>query len=371
MKIPFFIQEFTNEMEKAAIHALRNESFVGGESVTKFEEEFAQYIGTKYAVSVSSGNSALQISLMACNLFHDSCLNIPAKSPGTIITPTNSFIASANCIRMSNAWPLLADVNMEDGGIDMTSRKNENRLGLEWKKATSIIPVHIYGNPCDFDSVKSFADEQNIPIIEDACQAHGAEYKGKKVGSLGDVGCFSFYPTKNMTVGGDGGMTTTNNEETALKIKSIRDNGRKTKNEFDKLGFTMRMNTVNAAIGRVQLKHLDEKNSRRREIVSIYRENLTQDCILPENKDGKSVYHQIVLKHEKRDDIRKELTANEIGSAIYYETPIHQQPIYQSYKFELPNSEKFSKLILSLPSYPQLTDDEALEICEHVNKIIA
>ena len=369
MKIPFFIQEFTEEMEEAAIHALRNESFVGGESVSKFEEEFAQYIGTKYAVSVSSGNSALQISLMALGLSHDIDKTF-RESPGTIITPTNSFIASANCIRMSNAFPLLADVNMEDGGIDMTSRKSQNSLGLKWKEATGIIPVHIYGNPCDFDSVKSFADEQNIPIIEDACQAHGAEYKGKKVGSLGDVGCFSFYPTKNMTVGGDGGMTTTDNEETALKIKSIRDNGRKTKNEFDKIGFTMRLNTVNAAIGRVQLKHLNEKTARRREIVSIYRKNLSQDCILPENKNGKSVYHQIVLKHEKRDEIRKELTDNEIGSAIYYETPIHQQPIYQSYRFELPNSEKFSKLILSLPSYPQLTNDEILEICNCVNKII-
>ena len=368
MKIPFFVQEFTDEMEEAAIHALRNESFVGGESVSKFEEEFAKYIGTKHAVSVSSGNSALQISLMALGLNRD--VETSTKGPGTIITPTNSFIASANCIRMSNAWPLLADVSMEDGGIDMTSRKNENRFGLKWEKATSIIPVHIYGNPCDFDSVKSFADEQNIPIIEDACQAHGAEYKGKKVGSLGDVGCFSFYPTKNMTVGGDGGMTTTDNEETALKIKSIRDNGRKTKNEFDKLGFTMRLNTVNAAIGRVQLKHLDEKTARRREIVSIYRENLAQDCILPENKDGKSVYHQIVVKHEKRDEIRKELADHEIGSAIYYETPIHKQPIYELYKFELPKSEKFSKLILSLPSYPQLTNEQALEICEHVNKVI-
>ena len=357
MKIPFFVQEFTDEMEEAAIHALRNESFVGGESVSKFEEEFARYTGTKYAASVSSGNGALQISLMALGIGE-----LGFRKLDKVITPTNSFIASANCIRMANAKPILTDIDMNDGSIDLSNSK---------KNVNAIIPVHIYGNPCDFDSVKSFADEQNIPIIEDACQAHGAEYKGKKVGSLGDVGCFSFYPTKNMTVGGDGGMTTTNNEETALKIKSIRDNGRKTKNEFDKLGFTMRLNTVNAAIGRVQLKHLDEKNARRREIVSIYRKNLAQDCILPENKDGKSVYHQIVLKHEKRDDIRKELTANEIGSAIYYETPIHQQQIYQSYKFELPNSEKFSKLILSLPSYPQLTNDQALEICEHVNKIIA
>ena len=351
MKIPFFVQEFTDEMEEAAIHALRNESFVGGESVTKFEEEFAKYTGTKYAASVSSGNGALQISLMALGI---------GKSH-EVITPTNSFIASANCIRMTNAKPILTDINMDDGGIDLSNIKNS---------VNAIIPVHIYGNPCNFDSVKSFAEDQKIPIIEDACQAHGAEYRGKKVGSLGDVGCFSFYPTKNMTVGGDGGMTTTDNEETALKIKSIRDNGRKTKNEFDKLGFTMRLNTVNAAIGRVQLRHLDEKTARRREIVSIYRENLTQDCILPENRDGKSVYHQIVVKHKKRDEIRKELAGNGIGSAVYYETPIHKQPIYELYKFKLPNSEKFSKLILSLPSYPQLTNDQALEICECVNKVI-
>jgi dTDP-4-amino-4,6-dideoxygalactose transaminase len=174
-----------------------------------------------------------------------------------------------------------------------------------------------------------------------------------------------------MTVAGDGGMTTTDNEEIALKIKSIRDNGRKTKNEFDKLGFTMRLNTVNAAIGRVQLKHLDEKNTRRREIVSIYRKNLANDCILPENENGKSVYHQIVIKHEKRDQIRQELTDNDIGSAIYYETPIHLQPIYQKYGYKLPNSEKFSKEIMSLPSYPSLTDDQLLVICEHVNKIIS
>jgi perosamine synthetase len=352
MKIPFFIQEFTNEMEEAAIHALRNESFVGGESVSKFEEEFAKYTGTKYAASVSSGNAALQISLMALGI----------GESHKVITPTNSFIASANCIRMTNAKPILTDIDMNDGGIDLSN--NENIVN-------AIIPVHIYGNPCDFDSVKSFAEEQKIPIIEDACQAHGAEYKGKKVGSLGDIGCFSFYPTKNMTVGGDGGMTTTDDEDIVSKIKSIRDNGRKTKNEFDKLGFTMRLNTVNAAIGRVQLKHLDEKTARRREIVSVYRKNLVQDCILPENKDGKSVYHQIVIKHKKRDEIRKELADNDIGSAIYYETPIHKQPIYQEFGYELPNSEKFSKEIMSLPSYPQLTDDQALEICEHVNKIIS
>jgi len=352
MKIPFFVQEFTDEMEEAAVDALRNESFVNGESVSKFEEEFARYIGTKYAVSVNSGNSALQLSLMALDISADS----------KVATPTNSFIASANCIRMTNAQPILTDINARDGGIDVNSIT---------EKVNAIIPVHIYGNPCDFDSVKTFAEEQKIPIIEDACQAHGATYRNKKVGSLSDVGCFSFYPTKNMTVGGDGGMSTTNNEEIADEIRSIRDNGRKTKNEFDKLGFTMRLNTVNAAIGRIQLKHLDEKNSRRREIVSIYKENLIEDCILPENANGKSVYHQIVIRHENRDEIRKKLTDNDIGSAIYYEKPIHLQPLYLEYDYKLPNSEKFAKEVLSLPSYPSLTNDHLLEICEHVNKVIS
>ena len=356
MKIPFFVQEFTNEMEESAINALRNESFVGGESVSKFEEEFAEYTGTKYAVSVSSGNAALQISLMSLGISDNS----------NVITPTNSFIASANCIRMANARPILADIDLRDGGIDISSVSS-----VDAQTANAVIPVHIYGNPCDFDSVKEIAENENFPIVEDACQAHGATYNGKKVGSLGDVGCFSFYPTKNMTVAGDGGMTTTDNEEIALKIKSIRDNGRKTKTEFDKLGFTMRLNTVNAAIGRVQLKHLDEKNTRRREIVSIYRKNLANDCILPENENGKSVYHQIVIKHQKRDQIRQELTDNDIGSAIYYETPIHLQPIYQKYDYKLPKSEKFSKEIMSLPSYPSLTNEQILIICEHVNKIIS
>ena len=162
MKIPFFVQEFTNEMEEAAIDALRNESFVNGESVSKFEEEFARYIGTKYAVSVNSGNSALQISLIALGISTDS----------KVATPTNSFIASANCIRVTNAQPILTDIDTRDGGIDVNSIT---------EKVNAVIPVHIYGNPCDFDSVKTFAEEQKIPIIEDACQAHGAKYFDKKV----------------------------------------------------------------------------------------------------------------------------------------------------------------------------------------------
>ena len=350
--IPFFVQEFSEEMKDAAIHALQNENFVGGESVIKFEEEFAEYIGTKFAIAVSSGNSALHLSLIS--------LGISVNSK--VITSTNSFIASANCIKMANAEPILADINPADGNIDLSSVKTN---------ADAIIPVHIYGNPCDFDSVISYSEQHGIPIIEDACQAHGATFKNKKVGSISDIGCFSFYPTKNMTVGGDGGMATTNNEEIAEKISSMRDNGRgETRNVFNRFGYTMRLNSVNAAIGRVQLRMLDKKNQRRREVAKLYRENLREDIILQENPDGKSVYHQIVIKHEKRDLIQKHLTEKHIQTTVHYPTPIHKQPIYESLNLKLEKSEDFSKQILSLPSYPTINDESIITVCDEINKIL-
>jgi len=353
--IPFFVPEFTKDMENAAIDALRNEKFVMGESVFKFEEEFARYTGTntgtKFAISVNSGNAALQLSLIS--------LGITEKSK--VITSTNSFVASANCILMTGAKPVLCDINYDDGNIDI---KTTN------EKPEAIIPVHIYGNPCDFDSIKSVSETHKAPIIEDACQAHGATFDHKKVGSIGDVGCFSFYPTKNMTVGGDGGMVTTNNEEIKKQIDSLRDNGRRTRTEHDKLGFTMRLNTVNAAIGRIQLQTLDEKNKRRRELASLYKKFLGDDCMLDENPKGTSVYHQIIIKHQKRDEIFSHLSKNNIGVAIHYPRPIHKQPLYENLGYNLPISEKFSNEVLSMPSFPQLKDDDVKVICEKINEVI-
>ena len=349
--IPFFVPEFTKDMENAAIDALRNEKFVMGESVFKFEEEFARYTGTKFAISVNSGNAALQLSLIS--------LGITEKSK--VITSTNSFVASANCILMTGAKPVLCDINYDDGNIDI---KTTN------EKPEAIIPVHIYGNPCDFDSIKTVSETHKAPIIEDACQAHGATFDHKKVGSIGDVGCFSFYPTKNMTVGGDGGMVTTNNEEIKKQIDSLRDNGRRTRTEHDKLGFTMRLNTVNAAIGRIQLQTLDEKNKRRRELASLYKKFLGDDCMLDENPKGTSVYHQIIIKHQKRDEIFSHLSKNNIGVAIHYPRPIHKQPLYENLGYNLPISEKFSNEVLSMPSFPQLKDDDVKVICEKINEVL-
>ena len=349
--IPFFVPEFTKDMENAAINALRNEKFVMGESVAKFEEEFARYIGTKYAISVNSGNSALQLSLLSLNIAEES----------KVITSTNSFIASANCILMTGSKPILCDINYDDGNMDIKSTN---------EKPDAIIPVHIYGNPCDLESIKNVSETYKVPIIEDACQAHGAVYEQKKVGSLGDVGCFSFYPTKNMTVCGDGGMVTTNNEEIKNEIESLRDNGRKTRTEHDKLGFTMRLNTVSAAIGRIQLQTLENKNKRRREIASLYKKFLNEDCMLSENPKGVSVYHQIVLKHKKRDEIFSHLSKNNIGIAIHYPIPIHRQPLYKNLGYNLPISEKFSNEVVSLPSYPGLEDRDVKVICEKINEVL-
>ena len=350
-RVPFFIPEFTEEMKNAAVNAFQNEKFVMGESVYKFEEEFAKYIGTKFATSVNSGNAALHLSLLA--------LGINNKS--SVITSTNSFIASANCILMTGAKPILCDIKSEDGNIDISSTD---------EKADAIIPVHIYGNPCDFDSIRRMSEESKIPIIEDACQAHGAQYFDNKVGSLGDVGCFSFYPTKNMTVGGDGGMITTNNEEIQNQVISLRDNGRKSHTTHDKLGFTMRLNTANAAIGRVQLRYLDERNSRRQKIAELYRKHLGEEYFLMENPNGSSVFHQIIFRHKKRDDIMEYLSKNEIGTTIHYPIPIHKQPLYSHLNLTLSISEEFSNQVLSLPSYPQLSDDDVKFVCETISQIL-
>jgi len=349
--IPSFISKISNEMKNAAIDALENEKFIFGESVFKFEEEFAKYIGTKHAISVNSGSSALYLSLLSKGIGKDS----------KVITSTNSFVASANTILMTGAQPILADVHNEDGNL------NINNLD---RNVDAVMPVHIYGNPCDFDSIKEFTEENSIPIIEDACQAHGAIYKGKKVGSLGTLGCFSFYPTKNMTVSGDGGMITTDDDELAGILISLRDNGRGENNRsvHERVGFTMRLNTINAAIGRVQLKKLDEFNNRRKQIAKIYSDNLENASFLKENPNGKSVFHQIIIRNEKRDELQEFLLKNNIGTAIHYPIPIHKQPIYENLNLSLPISEKFSQEVLSLPSYPQLSDNEIMAICEKINE---
>ena len=353
-KIPLCRPEFTIEMKEAAIHALENEHFVLGESVFKFEKEFAKYIGTKYAVSVNSGTSALELSMIAIGI----------KKSERVITTPNSFIATANSILMAGGMPVFSDVKQSDGNVD------ENLIKIDGEKG--IIPVHIYGNPCNIESILSIAKENNIFVVEDACQAHGAEFRGRKVGSIGDVGCFSFYSTKNMTVCGDGGMITTNREDIANTAAKLRDCGRVSKYEHDMIGFTKRLNTVNAAIGRIQLRMLDKWNSRRSDIAEIYKKILPNSYLLEKQKFGNSVYHIFAIKHPNRDNLAKHLSERGISTGIHYPIPIHKQDAYikLGYKIRLPVAEDFSRNVISLPIFPSMTNDQTKYVAESVNEVV-
>ena len=354
------------EMKAAALSALENEMMVMGESVIKFEEEFAQYCGTKYAVSTASGTAALSITMQALNIGHGS----------EVITTPFSFIATANSIVHAGADPIFADV--EDSGINLSPSKTLAKIG---PKTRAIIPVHLYGHPSRIGEFHDIAVAKGLSLIEDACQAHGAEFGGRRVGSIGDAGCFSFYPAKNMTVGGDGGMITTDNEELADAARSIRDCGRDKNSKYyhGRIGFTSRLNTVNAAIGRVQLKRLEAWTQARRWLAEKYRKELenVRDVILPplERNGEKAVYHLFVIRTKLRDQVKKRLSDSGVEAGIHYPRPIHLQvPYRQMYGYTegtFPLSESLSNEVLSLPIFPTLAEEEVVRVCETLKRSLA
>ena len=360
-RIPISRPIVTKEMTEAAANALASERLVMGESVFKFEEEFARYIGTDHAVSVSSGTDALILAMIA--------LEVRGRD---VLTTPFSFVATATSIVHAGGTPRFADVSKEDYNIDPMAIKthvDENTCG--------IMPVDIFGYPARMDEIAEAAP--NVKIIEDACQAHGASYKGKKCGSFNDVGCFSFYPTKNMTVGGDGGMVTTNDERLANDLRKLRDCGRVSRYEHDVFGFTSRLNTANAAFGRVQLRHLDEWNERRRSIARRYASNLKDiDRItLPPmgTRDIKPVFHLFAIRCDDRDALAQHLGENGIDTAVHYPIPIHMQPLYRKtygyHSGEFPISEQLSTRMLSLPMFPEMTNEQVDRVCEAINEYYA
>ena len=361
MKIPLAKPIFNEEMKEAAISALENEWYVLGESVYKFEEEFAEYCEAKRAVSTSSGTNALQMALIAAEV----------RPKEEVITSPSSFIASANVAIHVNAVPKFADIDIRTYNIDpelVEKAVNE--------KTRCLMPVYLYGRPADIDFIKDIGEERGLIVVADAAQAHGAKYKGKRVGGFADLCCFSFYSSKCMTVCGDGGMVVTNNEEKADLVAKLRDCGRRSKYEHDVVGYTSRLNNVNAAIGRVQLRHLDEWNELRRKHVRRYNKLLRDfsDIDLPPEDDSKyeSAYYLYVIRTSQRDELKDWLFKNGIQCGIHYPIPIHLQPVYMTlYGYRegaFPYSEILSKTVLSLPMFPQLTDDEIDYVCEKVSE---
>jgi dTDP-4-amino-4,6-dideoxygalactose transaminase len=358
-KIPVASPTLTDEMLEAMTDALRNERMVLGESVFKFEDEFARYIGTDHAISVSSGTDALVLTLMALNV-----------RGGEVITTPFSFVATGNAIVHAGATPIFADASRKDYNMDPAEV-------LPNRNTAAVLPVHLYGNPARMDEIREAAGSK-VKIIEDACQAHGALYKGMKAGSIGDAGCFSFYATKNMTVGGDGGMITTSDKRLADDLRKLRDCGRISRYIHDVFGFTSRLNTCNAAFGRVQLRNLDAWNERRRAIARRYSEKLKDlpEVILPSlgTKEAVPVFHLYVIQADDRDDLARYLGTKGVDTAVHYPVPIHLQPVYKdAFGFgpgSYPESETLASRVLSLPMFPSLKDEEVDYICEQIHAYV-
>jgi dTDP-4-amino-4,6-dideoxygalactose transaminase len=350
----------TEEMVEAAAAALRNERLVMGESVKRFEEEFARYIGTEHAISCSSGTNALQLALIAARVCGREVLTTPF-----------TFIASANSVIQAGATPRFSDASEADYNLDPV--KLVKAIGPE---AAGVLPVHLYGHPTDMDPLVDICRKRRMVLVEDACQAHGAVYKGRRIGGIGDMACFSFYPTKNMTVGGDGGMVTTNDDKLAKEIAKLRDCGRVSRYVHDVIGYTSRLNSCNAAVGRVQLRNLDKYNERRRELAKLYSKELKglESVRLPPlgDKQVTPVFHLYVIRCQRRDDLAKFLEDRGIEVGVHYPVPVHLQPIYQEmyhYKGgEFPVSEALSRELMSLPIFPSLREEEVKEVCDAIKR---
>jgi perosamine synthetase len=357
-KITLAMPIIDREMKKAALTALTEERLALGESVFKFEEEFARYCGCDHAVSVQSGSAALQLSLLAANL----------RTNFRCITSSASFVSTANSILHAGGLPEFADISPESNCID------PGKLSSITSRCSAIMPVHLYGYPADMVRVNELAARRNLRVVEDACQAHGASINSRKVGSWGDFGCFSFYPSKNITVGGDGGMITTNNEKGAEKLRKLRDCGRKSKYVHDVIGFNSRLNNVNAAIGRIQLQRLDSWNENRRKMAYSYDKRLrgVRGVVLPLLGNGniQPSHHLYVIRTKARNRLKRWLEDAGIECGIHYPLPIHLQPAYRSnpriHRRSLPNTERLCRTCLSLPMHQYLTSKEVDYVADRV-----
>jgi len=342
-----------NEMEE--IKAVLDSGILAqGETVAKFEEEFAKYVGTDYGIAVNSGTSGLHTALAAQGV----------KEGDEVITTPFSFIATATSILMQRAKPVFCDIDPRTYNIDP-----ERIQEAITDRTKAIVVVHLYGLPCDMKPIMEIAESNGLKVIEDACQAHGAEYNGKKAGSLGDVGVFSFYPTKNMTTG-EGGMITTSNPDIAEKARMIRNHGQSERYVHPILGYNYRMTNLAAAIGLSQLKMIDQFNEKRRENARYYDKNL--NCDTPFVPAGRRhVYHQYTIQVDGRDRFLKHLEEVGVGYGVHYPISIHKQPLMKEYNGQsFPKAEEASKRVVSIPVHPALTDEERDQVARVVNEYV-
>jgi dTDP-4-amino-4,6-dideoxygalactose transaminase len=352
------------EVRAAACAAINSGRYILGASCAGFERRFSGYVNMSHGVLANSATSVMQLALLALGIGPDDEVIVPSLTAFPTIEP----------ILHVGAVPVFADV-------DDTATLDPVRIAERITRRTrAIMPVHLYGNPANMAEIARLARTHRLTLLEDACQAHGAEYARKKCGSFGHAGFFSFYPSKNLTFLGDGGIMVTGDQELALRVRMLRDHGRKSKYLHDFAGFNMRANEIQAAIGLVQLGHLDEFNNRRRHIAARYRALLKDvPLVLPvEQPRGRHVYHMFVVRTPRRDDLARYLAAHGIETGVHYPVPCHKQPAMRNHpaarrwkSSRLPHTEACCREVLSLPMHPFLTGAQITSIAGWIRRFFA
>jgi dTDP-4-amino-4,6-dideoxygalactose transaminase len=367
MKVPFLdlksqYESIKDEIDTAIGQVIEKTAFVGGPFVKKFEEEFADYCECKHATGVSSGTSAIWLVLMGLGV----------GQGDEVITVPNTYIATAEAISMCGAKPVFVDI------VDQTYNMNPALLEKAITPRTkAVIPVHLYGQMADMDPIIECAQKHGLFVIEDACQAHGAKYKGRLAGSIGDAGCFSFYPGKNLGAYGDAGAVVTNNLELIEKINLVKDHGQPKKYYHDIIGWNARLDGIQGAVLSVKLKYLDKWNDARRNNAKLYTDLLADidGTVTPYIADySKHVFHIYAIRVQKCNDLMKALTEKEIQFGIHYPIPVHLQAAYDFLglsKGSFPVAENCVNGLLSLPMFPELTKEQIEHVVNEIKRFVA
>ncbi|MEW5821636.1 MAG: DegT/DnrJ/EryC1/StrS family aminotransferase [Cyanobacteriota bacterium] len=346
-----------DQVDKAVLDVIESGHYIIGPNVKKLESDAAKYLGCKRAIGVANGTDALHLALRALDI-----------GPGDeVITVAFTFVATTEAIGIVGAAPVFADIDPDTYNID----PNDIEAKIT-NKTRAILPVHLYGQPCDMDPIMELAKKYKLYVVEDCAQAIGAEYKGKKVGTFGEFGCFSFFPTKNLGCYGDGGMVTANCDKLADRVVALRGHGGRIKYYHDELGLNSRLDEMQAAVLNVKLPYIDEWNKARRDIAYRYNDLLkdVEGVVTPEEIDNVNcVYHQYTIRVPNRDNMQKALKDSGVITMIYYPVPLHKQKVHAHIESPaLPVTDAATEVVLSLPIFPELTQDEQVKVVEAIKQ---
>lgn len=361
LDLPAQIRSLRPEIDAAIARTLDNCSFCLGPDTAQFEKDFAKFCGAEHCVGFNSGTSALHVGLMLLNVGRDD----------EVITTPHTFVATSWAISYVGAKPVYVDV--DDATFNLDPKLIERAITPRTK---AVMPVHLYGHPFDIDPILAICKKHKLPLVEDACQAHGAKYKGKTIGTFGEVSGFSFYPGKNLGAAGEGGALVTNNAAFATRARSLREHGSSVRYYHDEVGFNYRMEGIQGAVLGVKLKKLNDWTAGRQRVAHRYHELLKDTPLqLPHEANwAESVWHLYVVRHPRRDDLKKHLEANGVGCALHYPLPLHLQKCYANLGHkagDFPVAEKAARECLSLPIYPELTDAQIQRVVNVIKDFFA